>query len=263
VSEGGGERPRIRVRRRDGASPPGPAAPEGRADVDAGAVPLAARARAREALRCPFCRDAVGGDDAFACGRSGCGALYHQECWDECLAGYGGCAALGCGGKSGRRLSRLGLWARFLRLLAAALVFGPRAYEALRQEQSPERRALMARIRAEARHLHQAMWGRTERSLGCAGRLAASATQLVVALVCLVAAIGAWALVVHLGGPIPLILAGMVTTPVQAVLLAYGLTWPGAVFVLWARAVFRGELAALERLGRPTTIDRMRRGGGK
>lgn len=30
------------------------------------------------------------------CPRPGCGALYHADCWRECLASYGGCAVYGC-----------------------------------------------------------------------------------------------------------------------------------------------------------------------
>lgn len=89
------------------------------------------RARLRAALACPYCKDAVA-DEAVGCERSGCGALYHRECWDECRASYGGCAVYGCGCTTARDVGRFALRRRALRLLLAAALFPPRVVQRLR-----------------------------------------------------------------------------------------------------------------------------------
>ena len=84
----------------------------------------------RAALRCPYCHDQVGRLGALACARSGCGALYHRECWEEC-ARWDGCAALACGSREAREVSALGYVLRWLRLALAALLFPRRLVRAL------------------------------------------------------------------------------------------------------------------------------------
>ncbi len=54
------------------------------------------RRRLRETLVCSYCRDTVDRGVAIECGRSRCGARYHDECWQECFRVFGGCAVLGC-----------------------------------------------------------------------------------------------------------------------------------------------------------------------
>lgn len=54
------------------------------------------RRRLRETLVCSYCRDKVDRGQAVGCGRSRCGARYHEECWQECSQVFGGCAVLGC-----------------------------------------------------------------------------------------------------------------------------------------------------------------------
>jgi hypothetical protein len=114
---------RIEVKTREPAPEPLPAEPEDRARTE----------RVREALRCPFCRDAVGRKGAVACARRGCGATYHRECWGECATDYGGCAVFGCGSTSSRELTTVGFLLRLARLLLAALLFPPRALRAVRR----------------------------------------------------------------------------------------------------------------------------------
>lgn len=89
------------------------------------------RARLGAALACPYCKDSLQAG-ALGCERTGCGALYHRECWDECRAHYGGCAVYGCGGTTAREVGRLALRRRALRLLLAAALFPPRVVRRLR-----------------------------------------------------------------------------------------------------------------------------------
>jgi hypothetical protein len=98
---------------------------------EAGERHVVSRSRVGHALLCPFCRDDVPAREAVACARRGCGALYHRECWEECIAKYGGCAIYGCVSKQANGLSRPGYRLRLFRLMVAALVFPPRAARAL------------------------------------------------------------------------------------------------------------------------------------
>lgn len=100
----------------------------------AGAGPL--RDRLREALRCPYCRDAVGRRGTVACGRRGCGALYHRGCWGELTEEHGGCAVYGCGELRSREVSAAGLALRWVRLLVAALLLPPRVVRAVVRHQN-------------------------------------------------------------------------------------------------------------------------------
>jgi hypothetical protein len=67
------------------------------------------------------------------CARTGCGTLYHRECWEECSAHYGGCAVYGCESHSVREVSVAGWLYRLTRLLLAAWLFPPRVARALEQ----------------------------------------------------------------------------------------------------------------------------------
>jgi hypothetical protein len=88
--------------------------------------------RLRSALTCPYCRD--GHDDrAVVCDRDGCGAFYHEECWQECRASYGGCAIYGCGCTSTHEVGRFALRKRAWRLLVAAVLFPPQAARRIRE----------------------------------------------------------------------------------------------------------------------------------
>ncbi len=82
---------------------------------------LAARARLAQALVCPYCRDRVAGAVA-ACARPGCGAVYHETCFDECAREHGGCAIMGCGSRERRKLSMPRRYVWIARLLLAALL---------------------------------------------------------------------------------------------------------------------------------------------
>jgi len=91
------------------------------------------RKRLRQALVCPYCRDEVEREGTVICARKGCGALYHQECWQECAQQYGGCAVYGCSSKKCREVSAAGYFVRLGRLGLAALLFPPKIARALRK----------------------------------------------------------------------------------------------------------------------------------
>ena len=100
--------------------------------------PARPRSRLRQALVCPYCRDAVTRQGTVACARRGCGALYHRECWEECARSYGGCAVYGCESKTSKEVSAAGYALRLVRLLVAAILFPPRVVRALRQRAAGE-----------------------------------------------------------------------------------------------------------------------------
>lgn len=220
-----------------------------------------ARGRAREALRCPYCRD-----DAtrvvLACARSGCGAHYHAECWDECRTTFGGCAVLGCGSREVRGVGRLRFLGRFVRLLLAAWLFPPRLLRALREggDARPELRARARRLAAELWSaevvrlplLVQVLWTTSQvlaglAVLGLVGLLAGATDQLLYPTTVDRPSGGAIMLMVlvHAG----LVMGGLITLRLA--------TWPGLFVLLLARAALRGELDLLDR--GLTTLDRMKR----
>jgi hypothetical protein len=223
-----------------------------------------ARGRAREALRCPYCRD-----DAtrvvLACARPGCGAHYHAECWDECRTTFGGCAVLGCGSREVRGVGRLRFLGRFVRLLLAAWLFPPRLLRALREggDARPELRARARRLAAElwsaeAARLPlrlQAVWGALQFVAGLAvlvgvGLLGGAVFRLLYPRTIDAPSGGALALLV-------LVFAGLVLGGLTTLRVA---TWPGLFVLLLARAALRGELDLLDRA--PTTLDRMKQARG-
>ncbi|MBX3470647.1 MAG: hypothetical protein KF878_27585 [Planctomycetes bacterium] len=238
-----------------------PAAPQVR--VAARQPGRTVRARVREAMRCPFCRDDVARAGAVGCARRGCGALYHAECWEECAASYGGCAVFGCGCREATGVTRTALLVRLVRLLVAAVLFPPRMLEALRQEGEGVA-AVHRALREDADRAHHFMWdshlpGRSEEA-----RFWLSMSKLLM----LGAAYGlvywvtvAWSLLPSRAG---LVLGLIVAVPVAFTLAFYFGTWPAALGLHWARAVLAGEFEALARAaGGGTVLDRMRAPGGK
>lgn len=111
-------------------------------------VTRAETARLRAALACPYCRDGIAEDQAMACGRSGCGAIYHTECWQEVRPSYGGCAVYGCGSPAAHPVGRFAIQRRLLRLVVAAALFPPTAVRRLRQTDRRTFRDLWAQARA-------------------------------------------------------------------------------------------------------------------
>jgi hypothetical protein len=91
------------------------------------------------------------GRGTVACARSGCGALYHPACWDECSQGYGACAIYGCGGKEANEVS---VKASFFKLarLAIALSGTPSSGRAVSEEEG-RGQSLLARSFSMARRL--------------------------------------------------------------------------------------------------------------
>ncbi len=116
-------------------------------------APGALRDRLRAALRCPYCRDAVTRRGTVACGRRGCGALYHRDCWDELTQGYGGCAVYGCGERRSREVSAAGWALRLLRLAVAALLLPPRVVRAVVRHRDESFRTIFGHALARAREV--------------------------------------------------------------------------------------------------------------
>lgn len=245
---------RIEVRTREPAPEPTPEAPAAPGD-------RARAERVREALRCPFCRDAVGRQGAVACARRGCGATYHRECWGECATDYGGCAVFGCGSTSSRELTTVGWLLRVARLLLAALLFPPRALRAVRRAEKAG-----------------AFWPAYER----ARRIYASQNEnggvqtgwvLLLGVPVSYAIIGAWLAIRGRGfdsgqdAPIGKIMLILFLVPFSMLALP-ALVALGAL-LLWytARAVVAGlrdEVGVLERQdGGETVLQRLARGIGK
>jgi len=101
-------------------------------------TPARPRSRLKQALLCPYCRDAVTRTGTVACARRGCGALYHRACWDEVVKDYGGCAIYGCESKKAREVSAVGWAVRVVRLLVATILLPPRVVRALRKHEAGE-----------------------------------------------------------------------------------------------------------------------------
>lgn len=222
------------------------------------------RARVREAMRCPFCRDDVAQTGAVGCARRGCGALYHAECWRECSTSYGGCAVFGCGSKDATGVSRTAFLVRLLRLVLAAVLFPTRVLEAIRSE--GEGVAAMRRaLRSDADRSHHVMWtkDRPGARTGTA-RFMTYLTKLGVLAV-------AYALVAVILITFPMqtfsaakVILLLLAVPMAMTLGLYFMTWPVALGLHWARAVLEGEFSALARAAiGGTVLDRMRLPGTK
>jgi len=55
-----------------------------------------ARARRQQTV-CTICREELSTEHAATCANASCGALYHAECWSECVTHHHACAVMGCG----------------------------------------------------------------------------------------------------------------------------------------------------------------------
>jgi len=219
--------------------------------------------RVRAALRCPYCHDGVERQGGVACARRGCGALYHDACWRECVSHYGGCAVFGCGCRDVKGLTRVGLWVRVARLVLAAVLFPPRVIEALRDEGAGAeevRRALEAR----ANETDDAFWARTSTRVAPRTRAAWNLVQFAVPCVAMAVTM---ALLTGTGAifsrPEAAILL-MIAAGIGAVLALHQTSRVTALVVYYARAVLDGEFAALARAGGVGGyLTRMRTGGQK
>jgi hypothetical protein len=220
------------------------------------------RSRLRRALVCPYCRDDVGRKGALACGRRGCGALYHRECWEECAAQYGGCAVYGCGSKKAREVSLVGWTIRIARLLLAAILFPPRVARVLRERQGERVAATWRRAFEIARPLLVSPDPRKNGPL----KLIVCLVSVSLALLLL-----SWAIeLVDTWGRERegrfVFGAGVVGMLAFPFLLPFTIAFFVALVFLMARALgaaFRDELAALGRADEGATVlGRLRRGEG-
>lgn len=203
------------------------------------------RARIRQALVCPYCRDEVErGAESVGCVRDGCGAIYHAECWDECSADHGSCAVFGCSSTRAQPLSSAGYVLRVLRLLAAALLLPPRLVAAVEERDGGEG------LGQQIARLSAAAFPSLDPSDDGFGKLAAYLTTS-----CMLA----FALVPLLEGLLPRgFPAAMTVLAIPPLVLLGTLVLPGLVAALsisafcLARALvlgLKGERAALERRG--------------
>lgn len=117
--------------------------------------------RLRAALTCPYCRDHLSEDAAMVCDRTGCGAFYHVECWDEIRPVYGGCAIYGCGSSQAHLVGRFALQRRLLRLLLAAALFPPNMVKRLRDSE----RISFREVWRDARQIQTDISNSTSRTL--------------------------------------------------------------------------------------------------
>jgi hypothetical protein len=206
------------------------------------------QARVRRALRCPYCRDSVGQLNGLVCGRRSCGAMYHEECWQECVSSYGGCAVFGCGCRESAGLTRVGFWVRLTRMFLAAWLFPPKMIEALRQDGAGVADVHQA-IRERARRAHDYMWSTpSARDSGPLHTLLSASQLGVVALAFgltfwLVFRFESW----FMHNPEALV-AMIAIPPVLAALGLFGASWFLALGLQWSKAVLAGEFAALARL---------------
>jgi hypothetical protein len=209
-------------------------------------------ARLRAALACPYCKDALPDAAASACDQKGCGAFYHEECWTECHASYGGCAIYGCGGKTSHPVGRLALRRHVLRLVIATILFTPKLVKRIQESEQLSFRDVWQRAREYQRGVSH-------------DGLRTSAFGLVNAVVCVACVLGlarahqreiisdvAFVLLIFPLMALPFL---FLRTPLLA---HFG--W-GASRVL--AAVFRAELAALRRADEGTFLARLAGGLGK
>lgn len=208
-------------------------------------------ARLRAALACPYCRDRLPEDAAVGCDRAGCGALYHEECWVECRASYGGCAIYGCGCTTGHPVGRFALRRHVLRLALAAALFPPKLVRRLQEREREGWRDVWARAR---RYQEAVSWSAPRTLLVGLVNLAISAAILST----LVMDLG----LVSSAPRLLLLLIGTVGLPIVLMRLPLGTHAAWGVARLVAR-VFRDELAALRRADEGTFLARLVRSGGK
>jgi hypothetical protein len=206
--------------------------------------------RVRAAMRCPYCHDQVGRQDALACARRGCGALYHRECWEEC-ARWGGCAALGCGSREAREVSALGYVVRVLRLVLAAVLFPRRVVGALVANEG----ASIARVFSNAWRLAWAVVPSQDPTKNSYGALV---VYVLLSIGFLASIIAALIRLDRFNTP-----AERMVVPIAVVVVTLGVPFLLALlattgfFALRALALaFRGELAAFGRQDAPVRSER-------
>lgn len=216
-------------------------------------------ARLRAALACPYCKDTLPEDAAIACDRKGCGAFYHEECWAEVGAAYGGCAIYGCGCKTGHAVGRFALRRHVLRLLLAAALFPPRIVKRIQETERQSFRDVWRR----AREFQGEVSRSPVKTIGAGLGYLVIAAALALALGQVTEAIGgrsrgdevAWFVLAV--WPLAIIL-------IPLLLIRLPLTGHFA-WGLWrvVGRVFRDELAALGRADQGTFLARLAGGAGK
>ncbi|MBX3467998.1 MAG: hypothetical protein KF878_14085 [Planctomycetes bacterium] len=223
-------------------------------------------ARLRAALACPYCKDALPEAAAIACDRKGCGAFYHEECWAECGASYGGCAIYGCGSRSGHLVGRFALQRHVLRVLVAAALFPPRLVKRIQEGERQSFREVWRQAREYQRDVSHS----AARTLLVGG--ANAAVCVGIALV-VAARFSAWLDEVRRPGrwwfrvdegimwfaALSLVLC-VLPVVLMRVPLAAHFAW--GVKRLVGR-IFRDELAALRRADEGTFLARLAGGAGK
>jgi len=210
-------------------------------------------ARLRAAMTCPYCRDGLE-REATLCGRPGCGAVYHPECWEECHTGYGGCAVYGCGHTTGNAIGRFALQRRLVRLVIATVLFPPRAVAKLRELERQSFREVWRSAREHQRQISES----PQRTVAY-GALNAVACILAVGLV----------IVLTEGNTIRRDPGSTLLYSLPVFLLPFlfmrlpllrAFSWGSAKVVAHA---FRSELGALSRADRGTVLGRLIAGVGK
>lgn len=208
-------------------------------------------ARLRAALACPYCRDGLEDDQALACDRPGCGALYHEGCWSECRTSYGGCAIYGCGSKTAHGVGWFALQRRVWRTLVAAVLFTPKVVQRL---QAAER----ATLREEWRRARQVQL-----------EISTSPRTVVVGLanaaVCVAAAGALSSLALSQRIPVEVfawLAIALMVVPVLFMRLPLLGVFAWGVLRVVAR-LFRDELALLQRADAGTFLARLAGGAGK
>jgi len=209
-------------------------------------------ARLRAALACPYCRAGLEDDRALGCDRPGCGALYHEACWDECRGSYGGCAIYGCGSKTAHGIGWFALQRRVWRVVVAAVLFTPRVVQRL---QAAER----ATLREEWRRAREVQRGIS----------ASIADVLVVGLVNAFVCVGGSLLLIYLSQLKVVRIAVVIwgSLALMGVSIAF-MRAPLVGVFLWGvlrvvARLFRDELALLQRADAGTFLARLAGGAGK
>jgi hypothetical protein len=192
--------------------------------------------RLQSALTCPYCKDDFRLPEATVCGRDGCGAFYHPECWDECCRSYGGCGVYGCGCTRGHEVGPDALQRRMRRMLLAAALFPPRAVRRLSDMHGEGLRA----VYADAVEQRDAIARSPRRSFRVG--IFAMAASFLVAMLVIANADPNWVRSDGFAYVIPIFF--LVPLPFFAAPFFAYLFWG---LVRWLARGFRGELAALGR----------------
>lgn len=213
--------------------------------------------RLRAAMTCPYCRDHLPDDRAMVCDRDGCGSFYHDECWAECRATYGGCAIYGCGCGSAHGVGRFALQRRVIRLLLAAALFPPKMVKRLRESETQSFSEVLRRSREYQNELSHD----TSRTLGVGAMNLAFSFSILGIVLKLTAD------ELSMMGEDGLLLLGLMfgfTLIFPVIFMRLPLAGHFAWFFSRAVAsVFRAELAALSRADQGTFLARLVAGAGK